>query len=210
MDVFLSILAALFAVVGLLGCIVPMLPGPPMSYAAMILVACCSYSDLGWTTMVVFFIITVAVTVLDFLLPAWMARRFGGSRAGEIGATVGMIAGFFVFPPVGILLGPFVGAVVGELVVNREDTSRAMRVGFGAFMSFIVGTGLKLIASLVMLVYVFKEIASVFHPDTLFVAEHKEPGSCRMRCAVSLFSYCAYPVKEFFRGKGGPDMIRLL
>lgn len=77
MDVFLSILAVLFAVVGLLGCIVPMLPGPPMSYAAMILVACCSYSDLGWTTMVVFFIITVAVTVLDFLLPAWMARRFG-------------------------------------------------------------------------------------------------------------------------------------
>lgn len=162
MDVFLSILAALFAVVGLLGCIVPMLPGPPMSYAAMILVACCSYSDLGWTTMVVFFIITVAVTVLDFLLPAWMALRFGGSRAGEIGATVGMIAGFFVFPPVGILLGPFVGAVVGELVVNREDTSRAMRVGFGAFMSFIVGTGLKLIASLVMLVYVFKEIIAAF------------------------------------------------
>lgn len=162
MDVFLSILAVLFAVVGLLGCIVPMLPGPPMSYAAMILVACCSYSDLGWTTMVVFFIITVVVTVLDFLLPAWMARRFGGSRAGEIGATVGMIAGFFVFPPVGILLGPFVGAVVGELVVNREDTSRAMRVGFGAFMSFIVGTGLKLIASLVMLVYVFKEIIAAF------------------------------------------------
>lgn len=162
MDVFLSILAVLFAVVGLLGCIVPMLPGPPMSYAAMILVACCSYSDLGWTTMVVFFIITVAVTVLDFLLPAWMARRFGGSRAGEIGATVGMIAGFFVFPPVGILLGPFVGAVVGELVVKREDTSRAMRVGFGAFMSFIVGTGLKLIASLVMLVYVFKEIIAAF------------------------------------------------
>ena len=162
MDVFLSILAALFAVVGLLGCIVPMLPGPPMSYAAMILVACCSYSDLGWTTRVVFFIITVAVTVLDFLLPGWMGRRFGGSRAGEVGATVGMIAGFFVFPPVGILLGPFVGAVVGELVVNREDTSRAMRVGFGAFMSFIVGTGLKLIASLVMLVYVFKEIIAAF------------------------------------------------
>lgn len=87
---------------------------------------------------------------------------FRRSRAGEIGATVGMIAGFFVFPPVGILLGPFVGAVVGELVVNREDTSRAMRVGFGAFMSFIVGTGLKLIASLVMLVYVFKEIIAAF------------------------------------------------
>ena len=89
-----------------------------------------------------------------------MPRRFGGSRAGAIGATIGTVVGFFFIPPLGILLGPFVGAVIGELCHNREDIPKAILVGFGSFLSFIVGTGLKLIAAVGM----FLHIAAATYP----------------------------------------------
>ena len=74
--------------------------------------------------------------------------------AGGIGATVGVFAGFFIFPPIGIILGPFVGAVAGELLNDRGDFPKAILVGFGSFLSFIVGTGLKVVAAVGMLIHV--------------------------------------------------------
>ena len=81
---------------------------------------------------------------------AHLARR----HALRLGATIGTVVGFFFIPPLGILLGPFVGAVIGELCHNREDISKAFLVGFGSFLSFIVGTGLKLIAAVGMFVHI--------------------------------------------------------
>ena len=97
---------------------------------------------------------TVAVSAADYFLPAWMTRRFGGSRSGAIGATAGVFAGFFLFPPVGIILGPFAGAVLGELLNDRSDVPKAFLVGFGSFLAFVVGTGVKLAASAGMLIHV--------------------------------------------------------
>ncbi len=161
MDIFLAVAAIVLSIAGLAGCIIPMLPGPPISYVAMLLAACMTGSSLTGVSLVTFLLVTVAVTAADYFLPAWLARRFGGSRAGVTGATVGMIAGFFILPPVGIVLCPFIGAVIGELLVDRENTARAIRVGFGAFLSFIVGTGIKLAASVAMLVYIWYDVASV-------------------------------------------------
>ena len=96
----------------------------------------------------------MAVSVADYFLPAWMTRRFGGSRSGAIGATVGVFAGFFFFPPVGIILGPFFGAVLGELLNDRRDAGKAFLVGIGSFLSFVVGTGIKLAAAIGMFVHV--------------------------------------------------------
>ncbi len=77
-----------------------------------------------------------------------------GSRSGAIGATVGVFAGFFFFPPVGIILGPFFGAVLGELLNDRRDAGKAFLVGIGSFLSFVVGTGIKLAAAIGMFVHV--------------------------------------------------------
>ena len=98
MDIALSVLAFLFTIVGIIGCIVPALPGVVLSYAGLLCAYFTSYSHMSASALWIWLAITVAVSVADYFLPAWMTRRFGGSRAGAIGATVGVFAGFFIFP----------------------------------------------------------------------------------------------------------------
>ena len=154
MDITLSILAFVFTITGIVGCIVPALPGVVLSYAGLVCACLPSYSTLGGAALWTWLALTVAVSVIDYFLPAWMTRRFGGSRAGAIGATVGGFAGFCLFPPLGIVLGPFFGAVLGELLHDKSDPGKALLVGIGSFLSFIVGTGIKLVAAVGMLLHV--------------------------------------------------------
>lgn len=154
MDITLSVAAFLLSLLGIAGCIVPALPGTLLSYAGLLCAYFTSYSQMSAASMWIWLAIAVAVSVADYFLPAWMTRRFGGSRAGAIGATVGVIAGFFLFPPLGIILGPFMGAVLGELLNDKRDPAKALLVGLGSFLSFVVGTGLKLAASIGMFVHV--------------------------------------------------------
>ena len=137
MDIALSLLALLFTVVGIIGCIVPALPGVILSYAGLLCSWFTSYTTIGTSALWIWLAITIFVSVIDYYLPAWMTRRFGGSRSGAIGATVGVFAGFFLFPPFGIVLGPFFGAVIGELLHDKSDPAKALLIGLGSFLSFI-------------------------------------------------------------------------
>ena len=147
MDTLLSVLAVLFGVVGCVGCIVPVLPGVALAYAGYLCLYFCSYSEISVAWLVVFGVLTLIVSVLDYLLPSYMTKKFGGSKAGERGAMAGVLGGF-LFGPIGIIVGPFVGAVLGELIFDNSDKQRALRSGFGSFLSFFVGTGIKLALSL--------------------------------------------------------------
>lgn len=151
MDIFLAVTAFLLSLIGLIGCIVPIIPGIVMNFIALVLLSFTSYAEIGWGALAVWLVVTIVVTAADFYLPAWMTRKFGGSRAGEVGATVGVFAGMFLFPPFGIILGPFFGAVLGELTRDKQNVERALQSGLGSFLAFIVGTGLKLIVGLWML-----------------------------------------------------------
>lgn len=154
MDIFLSILALVCCLAGIVGCVVPVLPGPVLSFAGLFCAYACSYSTLTPAMMWLWAGLTAAVTAVDCFLPGYMTRLFGGTRAGMIGATVGLVAGLFTGGPVGIVLGPFAGAVLGELLNDRTEVRRALTVGVGAFLSFLVGTGIKLVASIGMLTFV--------------------------------------------------------
>ena len=154
MDITLSLLAFALSILGIIGCIVPALPGVGLSDAGLLCAYFTSYSQMSASALWLWLGVTVAVSVADYFLPAWMTRRFGGSRAGAIGATVGVFAGFFLFPPVGIFLGPFLGAVLGEPLTHRSAAPTAFLLGYGTVRPFIVGTGIKIAASAGMLIHV--------------------------------------------------------
>lgn len=158
MDVFLSVSAVVLSIVGLAGCVLPVIPGPAVSYAALLVVSAASYSDMSWQFLVVWLVITAAVTAADYCLPAVMTRRFGGSKSATWGALLGTVAGFFVFPPWGIIICPFLGAFIGEIWTGRSGGRQAFRVATGAFQAFVFGTGAKLIACALMLYYTIREI----------------------------------------------------
>ena len=157
MDLLLSICAILCGVVGVVGSVVPVLPGPALSFAGMVLAYFRGGDYISTRLLWIWGIITLIITVLDYILPGYFSKMFGGTKAGITGATIGVFAGLFM-GPIGIILGPFVGAVIGELLHEKQNLGRAITVGFGSLLSFLVGSGLKLITTGMMLYYVIKDI----------------------------------------------------
>ena len=102
--------------------------------------------------------VAIVVTVLDYIVPIWGTKHFGGSKYGTRGATVGLIIGLFL-GPAGIIIGPFLGAFVGELIF-KDDVRYALKAGFGSLLGFLTGIGLKLAASLLITFYFIKVLVS--------------------------------------------------
>ena len=142
MDIVLVILAAVFLFVGMLGCILPMLPGPPLAYAGMLLLHLTDRVQFTTGQLLVWLLIVVVTVVLDYVTPLLGSKYSGGSKWGERGCMIGTVIGLF-FAPWGIIIGPFVGAVVGELLGDKE-LSQALKSGFGSFLGFLFGTVLEL------------------------------------------------------------------
>jgi uncharacterized protein YqgC (DUF456 family) len=158
MNIALVILSFMLHLIGLLGAVVPALPGPPLSFIALLVMQWSGYGGFSPAFLWLWAGITLAATVMDYFLPSLMTKRFGGSRAAAIGSFVGLLAGIFIFPPWGIIIGPFFGALIGELIHDRAAGAKAFKVALGSFLAFIVGSGAKLIASSMMLFYAIKAL----------------------------------------------------
>jgi len=156
-DYTLAVLGLILMVVGVLGCILPVIPGPPLSYGGLILIHLTDFAEFSSGFLILFAIVAIAVTILDYFVPIWGTRRYGGTKYGSWGATIGVVVGIFMFPPLGIILFPFIGAVVGESI-KGSDFNASLRSGFGSFIGFLMGTGIKLIAALIMAWYFFTRI----------------------------------------------------
>ena len=154
-DYILLILGIILMLMGIIGCLVPVLPGPPLSFLGIILLHFSRFGEFSNSALIVFAAITVVVSVLDYVVPIWGTKRFGGSKYGTRGATIGLIIGIFL-GPAGIIIGPFAGAFVGELLF-KDDMKYALKAGFGSLLGFMTGIGLKLAASCVMTFYFIKE-----------------------------------------------------
>ncbi len=156
MDIVLIILGALCLLAGIIGCIVPALPGVPLAYAGLWLLHATDKVQFSWQFLLIWGIVVIVVQVLDYVVPAWGTKKYGGSKAGVWGSTIGLIIGLFM-GPWGIILGPFVGAVVGELLTGKE-TREALRSGWGSFIGLLTGTILKLICCGMMTYYFIAEL----------------------------------------------------
>lgn len=160
MDYILIGLGILFMIVGILGCLLPFIPGPPLNFIGLLFLHFTSKYQFENKFIILWAIITAVVYGLDMIIPVWGTKKFGGSKRGVWGSMIGLVAGFFFFPPFGIIIGPFAGAVIGELS-SGKDSSSALKSGFGSFVGFITGTLLKLIVSGIMTWYFIKELLTL-------------------------------------------------
>jgi len=156
METIIIILGALLILAGLLGSFLPVLPGPPISYVGLLLLQLTSTPPFSVQFLIIWALIVIAIMLLDNVVPAWGARKYGGSPYGVWGSILGLIAGFF-FPPLGIIIGPIVGAFIGEMA-GGKTSDLALKAAWGSFVGFLAGTLMKVIASGMMGYYFFINI----------------------------------------------------
>ena len=152
MDIFLLVLGFILMLVGILGSFLPVLPGPPVSWIGLLLLYSTSVIPMNWTFLGITLAIALIVFALDYVIPAMGTKKFGGTRAGVIGTTIGLVVAliFPIFGPFGIIIWPFIGALVGELL-NKADKKTATKAAFGSFLGFLTGTFIKFVVAIVFL-----------------------------------------------------------
>ena len=159
MEIVIGILAVLAGIIGILGSVLPALPGPPLSWVGMLLLyfwgGTNNHGDeMSLTILLVMLGVTILVSVLDYVIPSYLTRLTGGSKAAEWGTFIGMVFGIFVMPPWGMIIFSVLGAFLAEILFANKNGSEALKSALGSFLGFIVGTGLKLVACGVMMYYI--------------------------------------------------------
>jgi hypothetical protein len=147
LDILLAVVAGLMVGVGVIGSIIPVIPGPIISILSLYLLSLAGeWAIYSWPVLIVLTVIALAVTVLDNVLPATASKKAGAGRPGVIGSVIGMLVGSFLIPPFGVILGAFVGALLGEMIFNPEN-EEPLKAALGVFRGTLLATILKLAAA---------------------------------------------------------------
>jgi len=146
MDIALAVLGTVLVLLGFIGSILPVIPGPPISWVGLLLLKWTDYitdhGDAYGNALWILLFFVILVTILDYVVPIMGTRKFGGSKRGVWGATIGVVVGLFFGPP-GIIIGPFLGAYIGEITTGKKERD-ALRAAWGSFVGFLLGVGMKL------------------------------------------------------------------
>lgn len=165
MEYVLVILGIICILIGIIGSILPGLPGPPISYLGLLLLHWTKYGDFSQRSLIIWAGIVILVSILDYIVPVWGTKKYGGTKSGVVGSTIGLLVGVILLPLLGIILGPFgligilggpfIGAFIGELSTGRNSDS-ALRAALGSFAGFVAGTIMKLAVCIVAAIHFFK------------------------------------------------------
>ncbi len=148
--VLLFVLAAVLVIIGLIGTVLPMLPGVPLVFAGLLLAAWVDgFVNVGVPTLIILAVLTLLSILADFVATALGAKRVGASALSIWLSMLGLVVGIFFGLP-GLLLGPFIGAVVGELM-SRRTLLQASNAGFATWVGLILGTAAKLALVIAMM-----------------------------------------------------------
>ena len=150
MDIFLVVLGALCIIIGIAGSLLPVLPGPIISWVGLLLLYVTKAIPTNLTLLIVTLVIVVVISVLDYVIPSMGTKRFGGTKAGIMGTSIGLVVGLFAPIPGGIIIGPFVGAFIGELL-NKSNSKTALKAAFGSFIGFMASTFMKFLITVIYL-----------------------------------------------------------
>ncbi len=157
MDIFLLIIGFLLTLLGIVGSFLPILPGPITGWFGLLLLYSTKIIPSDWTFLGITLAIAILIWVLDYIIPAIGTKRFGGSKYGVYGTTIGLIVGLLSPIPFGILIGAFFGALIGELLYDSKDTNRAIKASFGAFIGFLASATIKFsVATVYVILFLMK------------------------------------------------------
>tara|TARA_R110000868_G_scaffold261508_4_gene519668 strand:+ start:96 stop:572 length:477 start_codon:yes stop_codon:yes gene_type:complete len=149
MDYVWTILGIALLISGIIGCLLPVLPGPPLGFLSLLVLQFKTDPPFSTTFILIWLAITIAVFALDYVIPPMATKKFGGSRKGVIGSIAGLIVGLIFFPPFGLIVGSFLGAFIGELI-DGQQKGAALKSAFGSLIGFVTGSVLKLTTVFIM------------------------------------------------------------
>ena len=156
MEWVIIIAGIILVIIGMLGSILPLIPGPPIAYGGLLLQQLRDEAPFSMGFMIFWGIIMLVSMILDYFIPIWGTKKFGGTKYGVWGCTLGFIAAFWL-GPWGVIIGPFVGAFIGEMIA-QNNSSIALKAAIGSFAGFLAGSFLKLVICCFMLYYVVSSI----------------------------------------------------
>ena len=163
MDELLILLGFICIIAGIVGCILPVLPGPALSYAGLVLLQFSSGHPFSIRFLVIYAILTTGMAVLDYVIPIYGTKKLEGSKYGIWGSGIGLLAGIIFMFPVGIIIGPMLGAFIGELFSGKK-TRQAFKPALGSFLGFLAGTMIKFMLSLSMAYYFVLTVYGIYNP----------------------------------------------
>ncbi|HMT27188.1 MAG TPA: DUF456 domain-containing protein [Candidatus Absconditabacterales bacterium] len=148
MDTTLILIGLILSIAGIAGSILPMLPGIQLNFLALLLLHRTTAYQFSPLLLRIAGSVTAILMVLDYLLPVWGTRKYGGTTRGSTGATIGTILGFFLIPGIGMLIGPFIGALAGELL-HGQTMKKSFKAARGSLIGFVAGTGIRLAIAII-------------------------------------------------------------
>ena len=158
MDIFLLTIGFLFVMLGLIGSFLPVLPGPLTSWLGLLILYYTSIVPMNYTFLGITLAIAILIWILDYIIPAIGTKRFGGSKYGVYGTTIGLLIGLFSPIPLGILIGAFLGAFIGEILHDKTNTKRAFKASIGSLLGLITSATIKFSVALVYAVLFFMKV----------------------------------------------------
>ena len=162
MDIVIICVVAFILLLGIIGCFIPIIPGPPISYGGLLVFHFFSSYTIDENSLWFMAFVVIAVTVFDLWVQIYGVKKFGGTKKAVNGSIIGLIIGIFFLPPFGIIIGPFLGAFIGARMEENSDVNKSIKIALGALAGFLVGTMLKLSVSLYIIYIVFQTIPSLW------------------------------------------------
>lgn len=154
-DILFVIFGSILLLAGFIGCLLPVLPGPPLAWAGFFLASFSSLTDISTKTLIITVILVVLVTIFDTIAPPLFTKKNGGTKYGTWGSTIGLVVGMFL-GPIGIILGPFAGSYIGEIINDSTDKKKALKTAWASLVGFLVGSGTKMIVCSILIIILIK------------------------------------------------------
>ena len=158
MDHLLILISGSFILLGIAGSFLPVIPGPITAWIGIFILSFVPTIPIDFTFLILSFCIALAIFILDYFIPSLGAKKFGGGKGSIYGSSIGLIFGLLFLGPFGLIFGPFLGALTGELIINKENKKGALKAAFGALLGFFAGVLIKFLTGLAFGLFYIKSL----------------------------------------------------